>query len=78
MLIRRLDRNTYDVFGGIGWPSPEEGVGGYGLWTRVRRFHWGLKPVAGAPLSRPLVKEIFTAINSCPNGSIENINTENV
>lgn len=63
MLIRKLDRNTYDVFGGQGWDQ----------WTRLRRFHWGCKPIAGTFLPRPVLKDVIAAIEAAPDGSIENI-----
>ena len=64
MLIRKLDKNTFDVFGEIGFDS----------WTRVRRYHWGMKQVAGVFLPRPVLQAVITAIESNPNGSLENIN----
>jgi len=63
MLIRQLNRNTYDVFGGTGFDN----------WTRVRRFHWGIKQVDGVFLPRPLLRDVSTAIEVCPQGSLNNI-----
>lgn len=74
MIIRKLDRNTYDVFGGIGWPI-EDAVpeASNAQWTRIRRFHWGMKPIAGAFLPRQLLQEVMEKIARFPNGSLENV-----
>lgn len=40
--IKKLDSKTFDVFFG----------NGYDGWTRVRRFHWGIKPVGGRHINR--------------------------
>lgn len=63
MLIRKLDKNTFDVFGDVGFDS----------WTRVRRYHWGMKQIAGVFLPRPVLQLVSAAINENPNGSLENI-----
>ena len=62
MLIRKVDRNTYDVFGGVGWN-----------WTRLRKFHWGFKPIQGEFLPRETLKEVIDRLTHNPNGSIENV-----
>jgi hypothetical protein len=48
MLIRRLDRNHFDVFLGNGWDN----------WTRVRRHHWGVAVVGGKRLPRETIREL--------------------
>lgn len=63
MQIRKLDRNTYDVFGGIGFDS----------WTRLRRFHWGFKQIGGVFLPRPTLHIVIEGIQNNPEGSIDNI-----
>lgn len=63
MLIRKLSPGIYDVFGDVGFDS----------WTRVRRYHWGMKQVAGVFLPRPVLQLVSAAINENPNGSLENI-----
>lgn len=87
MIIRKLDRNTYDVFGGQGWPvadavpyASNAQWGQYGphgwqqpQWTRIRRFHWGMKQIAGTFLPRQLLHNVITAINQHPHGSLDNI-----
>jgi len=63
MLIRKLNQNTFDVFGDVGFDN----------WTRIKRFHWGFKPVAGVFLARPVLREVAAAIEAHPEGSIENV-----
>ena len=63
MQIRQLNRNTYDVFGGTGFDN----------WTRVRRFHWGIKQIDGTFLPRPLLRDVSAAIEQNPRGSIHNV-----
>lgn len=63
MQIRKLDKNTYDVFGDVGFEH----------WTRIKRFHWGFKPVGGVFLSRPVLREVSNAIEAHPEGSLENV-----
>ena len=63
MQIRKLDKNTFDVFGETGFDN----------WTRVRRFHWGYKQIGGNFLPRPVMQEVSTALVKFPNGSLENI-----
>lgn len=71
MLVRKLAPHVYDIFMGIGWPIPDVFPGSItGTWTRVRKFHWGVKPVAGAFVSRGDCREIFDAINANPNGNL--------
>lgn len=74
MIIRKLDRNTYDVFGGIGWPR-EDAVpyASNAQWTRIRRFHWGFKPIAGAFLPRQVLNVVIDALLRHPEGSLENV-----
>ena len=74
MIIRKLDRNTYDVFGGIGWPNADAvPYASNAQWTRIRRFHWGMKQIAGTFLPRQLLHNVITAINQHPHGSLDNI-----
>lgn len=47
-LIKRLDGKTFDVFTGNGFNN----------WTRVKRFHWGIKPVQGKFLNRQQIHEL--------------------
>ena len=63
MQIRKVDRNTFDVFGGVGFDN----------WTRVRKFHWGFKPIQGTFLPRDVLKEVIDRIQQHPHGSIENV-----
>ena len=63
MLIRKLSNGVYDVFGEKGFDN----------WTRVRRYHWGHKQVAGVFLPRPVLQAVIAAIESNPQGSIENV-----
>ena len=74
MIIRKLDRNTYDVFGGIGWPNTDAvPYASNAQWTRIRRFHWGMKPIAGTFLPRQLLHDVIQAILAFPEGSLENV-----
>jgi hypothetical protein len=74
MLIRKLDRNTFDVFGGCGWPVTDAVEGASSAqWTRFRRFHWGFKQIAGTFLPRPLFQEVVATICNHPDGSLENV-----
>lgn len=74
MIIRKLDKNTFDVFGGIGWPIADAVEGASSAqWTRVRRFHWGFKQIGGTWLQRPLFQEVVAAIGNNPQGSLENV-----
>lgn len=63
MLIRQLDPRTYDVFNGTGFEQ----------WTRIRRFHWGFKPVQGVFLNRQVLKEVVDKIIEFPDGSVNNV-----
>lgn len=62
MQIRKLDRNTFDVFTGTGFDN----------WTRVRKFHWGVKPIAGGRIDRDTLNAIEAAVIQYPNGNINN------
>ena len=74
MIIRKLDRNTYDVFGGNGWPNVEAvPYASNATWTRVRRYHWGMKQIGGAFLPRQQLQKVIVAINSHPHGSLHNV-----
>ena len=74
MIIRKLDRNTYDVFGGTGWPNADAvSYASNAAWTRIRRFHWGMKQIAGTFLQRQLFNTVVAAIQQHPEGSLENI-----
>ena len=63
MQIRRVDHNTYDVFGNTGFDA----------WTRVRRFHWGYKVVNGVELPREILRDVAANIAEHPNGSVNNL-----
>lgn len=54
MLIRQLSYNTFDVFIGDGWDN----------WTRIRKFHWGFKPIAGQFIPRHILREVAISIES--------------
>jgi hypothetical protein len=74
MIIRKLDRNTYDVFGGIGWPKEDAvAYASNAQWTRIRRFHWGFKPIAGTFLPRQLLHNVIQTILNHPDGNLENV-----
>ena len=74
MLVRKLAPHVYDIFMGIGWPIPDVFPGSItGTWTRVRKFHWGVKPIAGAFPSRSVMREVFTKIEQFPRGNLEEI-----
>lgn len=51
-LVKQLDKRTFDVFYGNGFDN----------WTRFRRFHWGVKPVAGKHVSRQQINQIETIL----------------
>lgn len=75
MIIRKAARGVYDVFMGMGWPKADAvPQASDATWTRVRRFHWGIKPVAGAFLQRQQLQTVLAAIESNPQGSLENVN----
>ena len=63
MLIKKLDKNTFDVFGQTGFDN----------WTRVRAFHWGFKQIAGVFLPRQLLHVVIEAIQKNPQGGNENV-----
>lgn len=63
MQIRKVASGVYDIFGDIGFTT----------WTRVRKFHWGIKPVLGAALPRNAIKKITEMIDRFPNGNINNV-----
>lgn len=48
MFIKKLKENIYDVFTDTQWDN----------WTRVRRFHWGVRVIAGKQLSREGIREL--------------------
>lgn len=48
MFVKRLAPNIYDVFIGNGWNN----------WTRVRRYHWGVKILEGNFLNRTLLTQV--------------------
>jgi len=74
MIVRKLSRGVYDVFMGTGWPIPDAAqYATNSTWTRVRRFHWGIKPIAGAFLQRPALQSVLAAIEAQPQGSLENV-----
>jgi len=74
MIIRKLTRGMYDVFMGTGWPQTDAVQYAHnGTWTRVRRFHWGIKPIAGVFLQRPQLQSVMAAIETNPQGSLENV-----
>ena len=59
ILVKQVSRYVFDVFGGVG----------YDQWTRVRKQHWGIVPVAGERITRTQAKQIEQALGSFPNGS---------
>jgi hypothetical protein len=63
MLIRKVDRYTYDVFGDVGFDN----------WSRVHKFPWGYKVVKGNRLEKELLDEVITAIQQNPRGSLHNV-----
>ena len=63
MQIRKVGAYVYDVFCGVG----HEG------WSRVRRFHWGFKVVAGARMPREQHQAVVAKLILHPNGGIENV-----
>lgn len=74
MIIRKLSHNTYDVFGGTGWPNIEAYPQACtGQWTRIKRFHWGMKQIAGTFLPRSLLQYVIETIQDNPHGSLENV-----
>jgi len=74
MIVRKMSHHVYDVFTGIGWPIEESNPNiQTGQWTRVRRFHWGIKGIAGTFLPRAALQDVFSAIQSFPQGSVENV-----
>ena len=74
MIIRKVARGVYDVFMGTGWPQADAVQYSHaGTWTRVRRFHWGIKPIAGAFLQRPQLQSVMSAIEANPMGGLENV-----
>jgi len=48
MFIKQKEKHVFDVFVGNGWDN----------WTRVQRFHWGCKVVAGNHLPRNVIHEL--------------------
>jgi hypothetical protein len=74
MIVRKLDRNTYDVFGGIGWPNADAVPhASNAQWTRLRRFHWGMKQIGGTFLPRGLLQQVIATVEAHPHGSLENV-----
>lgn len=74
MIIRKLDRNTYDVFGGIGWPNADAvPYASNACWTRIRRYHWGMKQIAGTFLPRQLLQQVIETITQHPQGGLDNV-----
>lgn len=63
MQVRQLDRHIFDVFLHKGFDS----------WVRVRRFHWGVKPIAGERIDRDALNAINETLQKHPNGSINNL-----
>ena len=63
MLIRKVEHNIYDIFMGTGWPR-EDAVpyASDATWTRVRRYHWGLKQIAGTYLPRKVLREVMDKV----------------
>lgn len=60
MQVRKLDRNTFDVYGGQGFEN----------WSRIRRFHWGVKVIDGIKLDRATLSEVEEDILMFPDGHI--------
>ena len=48
LFIKRLDKNRFDIFTGNGWSG----------WTRVQRFHWGVKVIGGSRVSKEVIHEV--------------------
>lgn len=63
MQVRKLDRNVYDVFL----------YAGHDNWSRIRKFHWGIKVIDGVRLNRDEAQAVEQAIATHPNGSVENV-----
>lgn len=63
MLIRKVDRYTADVFGDVGFDN----------WTRIRKYAWGYKVVAGVRLSKELMDQVIAKLEQFPRGSLNNV-----
>ncbi len=63
MQVRQLNRGTYDVFLGVGFDN----------WSRVRKFHWGVKVVDGNRLPKDAIIAIEEAIINNPHGNVDNV-----
>lgn len=63
MLIRRVNKQEFDVFGNQGFDS----------WSRVRKFHWGYKVVKGVQIPRDIMKYVMINIENHPKGCLENL-----
>lgn len=61
--IRQVGRFVYDVFSG----------NGFSTWTRVRRYHWGVKHLAGEPINKVQSKQLHDLTERIPYGWIEPI-----
>jgi hypothetical protein len=60
ILVKQVSRYVYDIFGGVG----------YDTWTRVRKQHWGVVPVAGSYRpTRAECKVLDAVIHDFPQGS---------
>ena len=63
MQVRQVNRHQFDVFLGRGFDQ----------WSRVHRYHWGVKVVAGNRLPRQELNAVSEAIKENPHGNVENV-----
>lgn len=63
MLIRAIDRNTFDVFPDVG----------YNNWSRVRKHHWGMKVIQGERQPKEVLNAVEQLIIEYPEGSVRNV-----
>jgi hypothetical protein len=63
MLIRKVDRYTYDVFGDVGFDN----------WSRIHKFPWGYKVVKGIRLDKELMDQVIQKLQEFPRGSLQNV-----
>jgi len=59
MLIKKVDRYVFDVFGDTGFDN----------WTRIRQFPWGYKVVNGLRLEKQVFDEVCQKLAEYPRGS---------
>lgn len=63
VVIRQVSHYVYDVFSGIGFST----------WSRVRRFHWGMKHVSGEPINKAQSKQLHELTDRLPYGWVEGV-----